>query len=164
MALVSDSGFPCVSDPGSRVVERARREGLAVTALPGASALTAAVAGSGLSADSFVFMGFLPRRSGPRRRALREAAALGKTLIIYESPYRVLQLLDEAGEVLGESAQAAAVRELSKIHEEWFWGGLAEVRRTLSARESLLGEFVVLMRPPPRFGDEPREDDHGEAR
>jgi 16S rRNA (cytidine1402-2'-O)-methyltransferase len=154
VALVSDSGLPCVSDPGARVVQRARREGLAVTALPGPSALTAAVAGSGFPADSFVFLGFLPRRPGPRRRAIEEAARLGKTMIVYESPYRVVRLLDEAATVLGRSAPGAAVRELSKIHEEWFWGTLGELSRSLGARESLLGEFVVLMRPPLRGGIE----------
>jgi len=146
-ALVSDGGLPGISDPGRRVVALARKEGVAVTALPGPSAVTTALAGSGLPADSFVFLGFLPRSAGRQKKALEAAAALRKTLVVYESPFRVVELLKNAEEVLGPKAQACVARELSKIHEEWLSGTLADVRATLEAREKLLGEFVVMIHP-----------------
>lgn len=147
LALVSDSGLPCISDPGRRLVELAVRSGIAVTALPGPSAVVAAVAGSGLPGDSFVFLGFLPRSDGKKRKILQETAKLGRTMVIYESPYRVVDLLDQAALALGDRAQTCVVRELSKLHEEWLRGTLAEVRASLSQRKEVLGEFVVMLHP-----------------
>lgn len=155
LALVSDGGLPCVSDPGQRAVSLARQAGHPVTSLPGASAVTAALAGSGLPADSFVFLGFLPRSPGKRKRALSAAAVLDKTLVVYESPFRVVALLEEAREALGPAAQVCVVRELSKIHEEWLRGSVAEVLELLNSRERLLGEFVVMLHPRERPGSEP---------
>ena len=149
VALVSDGGTPCVSDPGRRAVAAARREGLPVTSLPGPSAVAAAVAGSGLPGDSFVFLGFLPRTESKRRRALEEAKALGRTIVVYESPFRVLQLLDDAEAALGGRAQTVLVRELSKVHEEWLRGDPAQVRADLAGRPEILGEFVCLFHPDP---------------
>jgi 16S rRNA (cytidine1402-2'-O)-methyltransferase len=147
LALVSDSGFPGVSDPGSRLVWRARKGGLAVTALPGPSAVTTAVAGSGLPADSFVFLGFLPRSPGRQKKKIEQAAALEVTIVIYESPFRVLHLLENAASVLGEKAQCCIAREISKVHEEWLFGSIADVRQKLSEKKSILGEFVVMFHP-----------------
>ncbi|MEK7388260.1 MAG: 16S rRNA (cytidine(1402)-2'-O)-methyltransferase [Elusimicrobiota bacterium] len=149
VSLVSDGGLPGVSDPGRRVVAAARREGLPVTALPGPCALTAAVAGSGLPGDSFLFLGFLQRTSSKRRRALEDAKPLGQTLVVYESPFRVLDLLKDAQDVFGDQAQIVIVRELSKVHEEWLRGTLVSVRTELAARDKILGEFVVLIHPQP---------------
>lgn len=146
-ALVSDGGLPGISDPGRRIVALARQGGIGVTALPGPSAVTTALAGSGLPADSFVFLGFLPRSPGKQRRSLREAAALGRTVVIYESPFRVVKLLELAQDVLGPTAQACIAREISKIHEEWLNGSISEVREELSKRAKLLGEFVVILHP-----------------
>jgi 16S rRNA (cytidine1402-2'-O)-methyltransferase len=147
LSLVTDGGLPAVSDPGRRVVALARKAGLAVTALPGPSAVTAAVAASGLPADSFVFLGFLPRSAGRQKATLAEAAVLRRTMVIYESPFRVVELLQNAQDVLGAGAQACVVRELSKLHEEWLSGELSRVRETLAQREKLLGEFVVMLHP-----------------
>lgn len=147
VSLVSDGGCPGLSDPGRRAVAAARREGLAVTALPGPSAVAAAVAGSGLPGDSFVFLGFLPRTPSKRRRALEEAKALGRTIAVYESPFRVLELLDDAAAALGPEAQCVAARELSKVHEEWIRGSVASARAELASRPEILGEFVVLLHP-----------------
>ncbi len=147
VALVSDGGLPGISDPGRRVVALARKAGVPVTALPGPSAAATAVAGSGLPGDSFVFLGFLPRTQSKQRRILKEAALLDKTIVIYESPFRVLALLALAEEVLGRNAQACVARELSKIHEEYISGTVAEVRGALGARSEILGEFVVLLHP-----------------
>ena len=149
VSLVSDGGCPGLSDPGRRAVAAARREGLPITTLAGPSAVAAAVAGSGLPGDSFVFLGFLPRTSGKRRRILEEAKALGRTLVVYESPFRVVELLEDAEAALGPKAQAVAARELTKIHEEWLRGDVASVRANLAARAEILGEFVVLFHPEP---------------
>jgi len=147
LALVSDGGLPCISDPGRRLVALASRSGVPVTVLPGPSAAAAAVAGSGLPGDSFVFLGFLPRAPGKQRRILQETAPLRRTMVVYESPFRVVGLLGLAEEVLGPKAQACVVRELSKLHEEWLRGSLAEVRAALAGRPELLGEFVVVLHP-----------------
>lgn len=149
VALVSDGGCPGVSDPGRRAVAAARREGLPVTALPGPAAVTAAVAGSGLPGDSFIFLGFLPRASSKRRKILEQAAAMERTIVVYESPFRVLELLDDAAAALGPDAQCVAARELSKIHEEWLRGTVASTRATLAAKPEILGEFAVLLHPSP---------------
>lgn len=149
VALVTDAGLPCISDPGQRLVAAARREGIKITALPGASAAATALVGSGLPADSFIFLGFLPRSPSKQRRALREAAALGRTLVIYESPFRVTRLLEAAVEMLGPEAQASVARELSKVYEEWICGTLQEVLNILSSRGALKGEFVVMIHPEP---------------
>jgi 16S rRNA (cytidine1402-2'-O)-methyltransferase len=147
LALVSDSGLPCISDPGRRLVDEARRSGIPVTVLPGPNAASAAVAGSGLPGDSFIFLGFLPRAPGKQRRLLAETAALQRTIVLYESPFRVVALLGLAEEVLGPRARTCVVRELSKIHEEWLRGTLAEVKTTLAGRAQILGEFVVILHP-----------------
>lgn len=149
VSLVSDGGCPGVSDPGRRAVAAARREGLPVTALAGAAAVTTAVAGSGLPGDSFVFLGFLPRTASKRRRALEEAKALDRTIAVYESPFRVLELLEDAEAALGPQAQCVAARELTKVHEEWLRGSVASVKAALKSRPEILGEFVVLFHPQP---------------
>jgi 16S rRNA (cytidine1402-2'-O)-methyltransferase len=149
VSLVSDGGCPGVSDPGRRIVAAARRESLPVTSLPGPSAVACAVAGSGLPGDSFVFLGFLPRTASKRRRILDEAKALGRTMVVYESPFRVRELLEDAEASLGPAAQCVAARELSKVHEEWVRGDVASVKADLSTRRELLGEFVVLFHPQP---------------
>jgi 16S rRNA (cytidine1402-2'-O)-methyltransferase len=149
VSLVSDGGCPGLSDPGRRAVAAARREGLPVTALAGPSAVAAAVAGSGLPGDSFVFLGFLPRTASKRRRILEEAKVLGRTIVVYESPFRVVELFEDAEAALGPQAQAVASRELTKIHEEWIRGSVASVKANLAARAEILGEFVVLFHPEP---------------
>ncbi len=149
VSLVSDGGCPGLSDPGRRAVAAARREGLPITTLAGPSAVAAAVAGSGLPGDSFVFLGFLPRTSGKRRRILEEAKTLGRTIVVYESPFRVLELFDDAEAALGPKAQSVAARELTKVHEEWIRGDVASVKANLTARAEILGEFVVLFHPEP---------------
>ncbi len=149
VSLVSDGGCPGLSDPGRRAIASARREGLPVTALPGPSAVAAAVAGSGLPGDSFVFLGFLPRTASKRRKILEQAGTLGRTLVVYESPFRVLELLDDAAAALGPDAQCVAARELSKVHEEWLRGTVSSVRAALAAKPEILGEFAVLFHPEP---------------
>lgn len=149
VSLVSDGGLPGVSDPGRKAVAAARREGLPITTIPGPCAVAAAVAGSGLPGDSFVFLGFLPRTASKRRKALEAAKALERTIAVYESPFRVLELLEDAESALGPAAQCVAVRELSKLHEEWLRGPVVSVRADLSKRAEILGEFVILFHPDP---------------
>ncbi|MBI4348622.1 MAG: 16S rRNA (cytidine(1402)-2'-O)-methyltransferase [Elusimicrobia bacterium] len=146
LALVSDSGTPVLSDPGVRLVAAARAAGVAVTSLPGPSAVAAAVAGSGLPGDSFVFLGFLPRAPGKRKRALEEACALERTVVLYESPFRVVELIGEIEAAAGPSARVCLARELSKVYEEWITGTPAEVAARLKAKQEILGEFVVVFR------------------
>lgn len=150
LALVSDAGTPVLSDPGLKVVAAARADRVPVVSVPGPCAAAAAVAASGLPGDSFVFLGFLPRGGGKRRKVLAAAAVLEKTLVVYESPFRVVEMLADAEAAIGASAQAAVCRELTKLHEEWLTGTVAEVRGVLAARKEILGEFVVLLHPLPR--------------
>lgn len=149
VSLVSDGGAPGISDPGRKVVAAARREGLKVDSLPGPCAVTTAVAGSGLPGDSFVFLGFLPRTPSKRKKILSSVKDLDETIVVYESPFRVVELLDDAIGSLGETAQCVAVRELTKLHEEWLRGTIASVRENLSTRAEILGEFVILLHPSP---------------
>jgi 16S rRNA (cytidine1402-2'-O)-methyltransferase len=149
VSLVSDGGAPGISDPGRKVVAACRREGLPVNSLPGPCAVTTAVAGSGLPGDSFVFLGFLARTSSKRRKALEAVKELEKTVVVYESPFRVIELLDDAIAAYGDASQCVVVRELTKIHEEWVRGTTLSVRTALSQRGELLGEFVILLHPQP---------------
>lgn len=149
VSLVSDGGLPGVSDPGRKAVAAARREGLPVTALPGPCAVATAVAGSGLPGDSFIFLGFLPRTSSKRRKALEASRLLDRTIVLYESPFRVLELLEDVIMSVGASSQVVAVREISKIHEEYLRGTAQSVRDNLAARTEILGEFVIVLHPDP---------------
>jgi len=149
VSLVSDGGLPGVSDPGRKIVAAARRAGFPVTALPGPSAVAAAVAGSGLPGDSFIFLGFLPRTPSKRRKALEAAAALSRTIVLYESPFRVVDLLEDVVMAVGKDSQVVAVRELSKIHEEWIRGTASSVKENLASRPEILGEFVIVLHPDP---------------
>ena len=147
LALVSDSGTPVISDPGLALVARARAENIPVQSLPGATAITTALAGSGLPGDSFVFLGFLPRSDSKQVRALQAAAALEKTIIVYESPMRIMNLIDNAKNVFGGAARAAAVRELTKVYEQWWTGSLEEIENKMKSQTQLKGEFVFLIHP-----------------
>ena len=147
IALVTDAGSPGISDPGERVVRAARDAGLRVESVPGPCALVAALTASGLPADEFHFIGFLPHKSGQRMKQLEALKAFQGTLILYESPYRIEKLL---GEISGLYADRKIVlaRELTKKFEEYLRGTPAELIEIL-AKRSLKGEFVVLISPAP---------------
>ncbi len=155
IALVSDGGLPGISDPGHKIVALARKENIEALAIPGPSAVVAALAGSGLPADSFIFLGFLPRAPGKRRRILETFSTLQRTIVLYESPFRVKNLMQELFEVFSSKAQCAVAREISKIHEEWFCGNLEEVKNKIDAKEPILGEFVVMIHPKGDLFNEP---------
>lgn len=145
VALVTDAGSPGISDPGERVVRAARGAGLRVEPVPGACALVAALTASGLPAGEFHFVGFLPHKSGQRRRQLEELKPIPGTLVLYESPYRVGRLLGELNEVFPTRGIVLA-RELTKKFEEFLQGTPAELL-ALTGRKTLKGEFVVLIAP-----------------
>jgi 16S rRNA (cytidine1402-2'-O)-methyltransferase len=144
VALVSDAGTPGISDPGYRLVRDARAAGLPVVPVPGPSAAIAALSVSGLPTDRFLFVGFLPPRSGARRRALEELAAARPTLVFYESPVRVVDALADMEAVLGDR-DAFLCREATKVHEEYVRAPLSALRASLEAREAVKGEIVLVV-------------------
>lgn len=144
IALVTDSGMPAISDPGSRLVAACREAGLHVTAAPGPSAVTTALALSGFGGHGFVFAGFLPRKAGARRRILEQCAALPVPLIIYESPYRLMRLIDDLAEIAGPSRRLFIARELTKKFEETLCGTAAELREQIGER-TIKGECTVVI-------------------
>jgi 16S rRNA (cytidine1402-2'-O)-methyltransferase len=152
IALVSDAGMPLVSDPGYRVVKAAVENGIPVQPVPGASALVAALAASGLPTDAFHFGGFLPPKAGQRQKALEALAGEQATLVFYEAPHRIVETLRAIEEALGPRPVVVA-RELTKIHEEFLRGTAAEVAEALAAREAVKGEITLLVgrpaAPPP---------------
>lgn len=143
VALVTDAGSPGISDPGERVVRAAIGAGLRVESVPGPSALVAALTASGLPTEEFHFIGFLPHKSGQRRRELERLRGVGGTLVLYESPYRVEKLLGELNEVFAERTVVLA-RELTKRFEEYLRGTPATLLAQIRQR-ALKGEFVVLV-------------------
>jgi 16S rRNA (cytidine1402-2'-O)-methyltransferase len=161
--LVTDGGSPCISDPGRRLVALARQTGIKVTALPGPSAVIAAAAGSGLPADSFVFLGFLPRSRGKILKALRAAFTLNKTVILFESPFRLKKFLAMAREEFGPGLTAVVAREISKIYEEWTGGLIDETIAKVEAAGEVKGEIVLLLRPPEAPEEEETAADDGQG-
>jgi 16S rRNA (cytidine1402-2'-O)-methyltransferase len=144
VAVVSDAGTPGVSDPGYRLVRDARTAGLPVVPVPGPSAAIAAVSVSGLPTDRFLFVGFLPPRAAARRRALAELQGREETLVVYESPHRLTESLEDMAAVLGDR-DAFLCREATKAHEEYRRGRLGELREMLSARGEVKGEVVLVV-------------------
>lgn len=143
VALVTDAGSPGISDPGERVVQAAIAAGLRVEAVPGPSALVAALTASGLSTEEFHFVGFLPHKSGQRRNKLTALATVPGTLVLYESPYRIEKLLGELRDIFPDRDVVLA-RELTKKFEEFLRGKPTELIDRIKGR-SLKGEFVVLI-------------------
>jgi 16S rRNA (cytidine1402-2'-O)-methyltransferase len=144
VALVSDAGTPLLSDPGSRMVERALEAGFDVVPIPGASALLAALVASGLSADRFTFYGFIPRKGGERTRLLAEATRSPYTAAIYESPNRVRDLLRDLAAAAGDDRRVVVARELTKLQEEVYRARLGEAVAHFEGRE-IRGEVVVML-------------------
>jgi 16S rRNA (cytidine1402-2'-O)-methyltransferase len=143
IALVTDAGTPGISDPGFLLVREAVRNDIPVETLPGATAFVPALVDSGLPCDLFVFLGFLPHKKG-RQTAIRQLANEQRTMVIYESPYRLVKLLEELIPVLGSERQASVSREISKLHAETARGTLSELLAHFSAKE-VKGEIVVVI-------------------
>lgn len=144
IAMASDAGTPLLSDPGFLLVREAAARGIRVEPVPGPSAPLAALVASGLPPYPFTFAGFAPPKSGKRRTFYRGLAGLGHTLIVFESPHRLLASLEDALAELGDRP-AAIARELTKMHEEVLRGPLSELLETLRARPALKGEFVLVL-------------------
>jgi len=145
VALVTDAGSPGISDPGERVVQAAIGAGFRVEPVPGPSALVPALTASGLPTGEFHFIGFLPHKSGQRRRVLERLKTFAGTLVLYESPYRIEKLLLELQDLFAER-QVVLARELTKKFEQFLRGTPAELLEVLRQR-SLKGEFVVMLAP-----------------
>jgi 16S rRNA (cytidine1402-2'-O)-methyltransferase len=143
VALISDAGTPAISDPGFMLVRECVRSGVEVQCLPGATAFVPALVCSALPCDKFVFEGFLPQKKG-RQTRLNFLKEEQRTIIFYESPYRVVKTLTQLAEVFGGERQAAAVREISKLHEECVRGSLSELVEHFTKNEPR-GEFVLLV-------------------
>jgi 16S rRNA (cytidine1402-2'-O)-methyltransferase len=141
VALVTDAGMPGISDPGSELVAAASARGFPVETAPGVSAVTTALALSGLPGDAFLFLGFLPRRRKDRRARLESIAPLAETLVIFEAPHRLGSTLQDLRDVLGDRP-VAVCRELTKLHQEVFRGTLSQAREHF---QSPRGEFVLVV-------------------
>lgn len=144
VALVSDAGTPTLSDPGYRLVKTAVENGIQVIPIPGPSAAVGALSASGLPTDSFVFVGFLPRKKGKRAEALDALKDQPRTLIFYESPRRMIALIEEVAAVMGDR-EAVLCREMTKPHEEFIRGRLSDILRLLAARADVKGECTFLV-------------------
>lgn len=143
VALVSDAGTPGISDPGFFLVREAVKAGIEVQTLPGATAFVPALVSSGLPCDRFCFEGFLPQKKG-RQSKIQSLADEERTMVFYESPYRVVKTLQQLGEVFGTERMVSVSREISKVHEECVRGTLAEVTAHFQEHEPR-GEFVIVV-------------------
>lgn len=147
IALISDAGTPGISDPGYSLIKEAISRKIKVESLPGASAVITALVGSGLPTDGFIFCGFLKRKPSKIKEELRELTNLGKTVIFYESPYRILKTVQICLEIFGQEAQICLAREITKKFEEFIRGTIKEVLEDIKSRKSIVGEFVILVYP-----------------
>ena len=143
IALVSDAGMPVVSDPGFRLVHLAIRHTIPVIPIPGASAFVAALAASGMPVDKFRFLGFLPSKKTVRRRALEELVSATRTLVFYESPYRVMEMLSDVRDILGDR-EVVMAREVTKVHED-FWRGTISALLERAKGKTVKGEITLLV-------------------
>ncbi|WP_109486483.1 16S rRNA (cytidine(1402)-2'-O)-methyltransferase [Occallatibacter savannae] len=154
IAIVSDAGTPGISDPGSILVREAIAAGVPVVPIPGASAAITALIASGLPADEFHFIGFLPEKAGARRTRLEalveQPRDTPQTVILYEAPHRIADTLADIEAVFGPNLRIVAARELTKLHEEFLRGTVAEVHSQLEARDRIRGEFVLLLELSPQ--------------
>lgn len=161
VALVTDAGTPAVSDPGADLVAAARAAGLAVSPVPGVSAVTAALSAAGFPADRYLFLGFVPRKGADRARLLDRAAAEEWCVVFFEAPARLVELLRDLAARAGAGRRAAVARELTKLHEEVRAGTLAELADYYS-REPPRGEITLVLEgtgvppPPPDRSEEAR--------
>jgi 16S rRNA (cytidine1402-2'-O)-methyltransferase len=145
IALVTDSGTPGISDPGFVIINRSIKEGIDVVPIPGPSALITAIIASGLPTNGFVFWGFLPRKKGKIKKELEKATQAGKTVIIYESPFRILGTVEIIREVIGNCEMAVA-REMTKKFEEIIRGKAEDIINRLK-EHPIKGEIVIIVSP-----------------
>lgn len=146
VALISDAGMPGISDPGFLAVRATHQAGHTVSVIPGPDAATTALVASGLPCDKYVFEGFLPQKKG-RQKRLKQLVEEERSVILYESPYRLQKLLSELREYAGDQRMVAVCRELTKKFEEVVRGRLKTVLDTFELREKIKGEIVVILAP-----------------
>ncbi|HEX8417583.1 MAG TPA: 16S rRNA (cytidine(1402)-2'-O)-methyltransferase [Methylobacterium sp.] len=156
LALVSDAGTPLVSDPGFKLVQAAIEAGIAITPIPGPSAVMTAIVAAGLPTDRFFFEGFLPQKAGARRNRLAALAGVPGTLVVFESPHRLIEMLADAAAILGPARPAAVARELTKLFETIRRGTLGTLAETFAEEGAPKGEIVVVI------GTAPDEEAPGE--
>ena len=154
IALVTDAGMPGISDPGFRLITLAIRHHVPVVPIPGASAYLAALVASGLPTDSFRFSGFLPAKSGQRRKLLESVRESPRTQVFYEAPHRLLETLADVVEVLGADRHVVVAREVTKLHEEFLRGRAGDICDELKKRGEVKGEITLLIAK--QDGSEPR--------
>jgi len=145
IALVTDAGMPGISDPGFRLISLAIRHHVPVVPIPGASAFLAALVASGLPTDSFHFSGFLPSKSGERRKLLKSVKDSPRTQVFYEAPHRLLETLADVVKVLGSDRHVVMAREVTKLHEEFLRGRAKDVLEQLKKRGEVKGEITLLI-------------------
>jgi 16S rRNA (cytidine1402-2'-O)-methyltransferase len=156
IAVVSDAGMPGISDPGAWLASEAIAAGVTVIPIPGANAALSGMIASGLSTAEFHFIGFLPEKAGARRTRIEDLAAetaksdRARTIVFYEAPHRILETLTDLELVWGPALRVVVARELTKIHEEFVRGTVADVRRELAGRDRIRGEIVLLVEALPR--------------
>ena len=147
IAVVSDAGTPGISDPGFRLASLAIERGVPVIPIPGPTAFVAALVASGLPVESFTFRGFLPPKSGARRKELEKIRDSRQTELFYEAPHRILGTLEDVGAVLGPDRRVVIAREMTKLHEEFVRGAVADLLAQVQTRGELKGEIVLLIGP-----------------
>lgn len=147
IAIVSDAGTPGIADPGSQIANAAIAAAIPVFPIPGANAAISALIASGLSTERFTFHGFLPAKEGQRRTALEQLPRDGQTYIFYEAPHRIVATLADIEVTFGPTQPIVLARELTKLHEEFLRGSVANLRTQLEARAAIRGEFVLLFAP-----------------
>ncbi len=147
IALSSDAGTPCVSDPGSRLVSATYENNISVSALPGASAVITALSASGFPASHFEFFGFLPHKKG-RKKILEKINNLSHTAVLYESTHRIMKFLEQAEEIFTPDRKICIARELTKIYEEYLRGTVGELKKALKQdKQRQKGEFTIIISP-----------------
>ncbi len=145
IAVVSDAGTPGIADPGGMIAAAAIRAGVPVVPVPGANAALCALIASGFATETFTFHGFLPSKSGARRSALEALPRVAQTHLFYETPHRILEALGDVAAIFGPAQPLTLARELTKLHEEFLRGPVAEVLATLAARDAVRGEMVLVL-------------------
>jgi len=159
IALVSDAGTPCISDPGFLLVRSAVEADIEPIIIPGVSALTFSVSASALPADKFAFLGFLPVKKGRRSKAIESIASENKSCVIFESPFRIEKLLKEIADTLGEDVRIALIREATKVHEHVYRGTVGDVIKQTKG-QVWKGECVLVVHKDAALEDSP--DDEGD--
>ncbi|MDR2407462.1 MAG: 16S rRNA (cytidine(1402)-2'-O)-methyltransferase [Bacteroidales bacterium] len=144
VALVSDAGTPAISDPGFLLIRACIQNNIEIECLPGATAFVPALVNSGFPSDKFYFYGFLPHKKG-RKSAIERLTGIEETIILYESPFRLIKTLEELKTAFGDEHPVCVCRELTKIYEETIRGNISEVLTYFSAKNSVKGEFVIIL-------------------